>query len=369
MTISQISDIPKLIELDDTTKDVVLGSLKLVLKRLKNKELIAAEIEYRDLLNDPNRMHEFIACFKKNLKVGRDLALNQQGQPVKDYSEQLVCGMSLAQIERLLVYTCAKKIYRKKAAEEDRQKTAKPKDAKKGWLRGGKQAGKQAAKKTTSEVPDEIKAIIAFDWQLPMLETYVFRLRHGHLMELGDGVLAIKSPEALEVVAATDPVSLKEAKKAAGERFLEMLEANAAAVLGLVRCDKKKLAMISQFAGRRVWDVFAGDPELLVEILGCERYILKALGPSVADLGVESFHTLEDISETVLEPLLEAFREVFGERGKVLLNDPDFVGKHLRKIARDFRSMSAKTEDEMQSIKNSAVIVLQTIRQDIAAGR
>ena len=167
MTISQISDLPKLIELDDATKDAVLGSLKLVLKRLKNKELIAAEIEYRDLLNDPNRMHEFIACFKKNLKVGRDLALNQRGQPVKNFSEQLVCGMSLAQIERLLVYTCAKKIYRKKAAEEDRQKTAKPKDAKKGWLRGGKQAGKQAAKKTTSEVPDEIKAIIAFDWQLP----------------------------------------------------------------------------------------------------------------------------------------------------------------------------------------------------------
>jgi hypothetical protein len=31
--------------------------------------------------------------------------------------------------------------------------------------------------------------------------------------------------------------------------------------------------------------------------------------------------------------------------------------------------MSAKTEGEMQSIKNSAVIVLQTIQQEIAAGR
>ncbi len=164
MTTSPISDLPKSIELDDATKDVVLGSLKLVLKRLKNKELIAAEIEYRDLLNDPNRMHEFITCFKKNLEVGRDLALNQRGQPVKDFSEQLVCGMSLAQIERLLVYTCAKKIYRRKAAEEGRQKAAKPKDAKKGWLRGGKQAAKQTAKKTPSEVPEEIKDILAFDW-------------------------------------------------------------------------------------------------------------------------------------------------------------------------------------------------------------
>ena len=188
-------------------------------------------------------------------------------------------------------------------------------------------------------------------------------------MELGDGVLLIKSPEALKVVAATDPVSLKGAKKATGEKFLEMLGANAAAVPGLARCDEKKVALICQFAGRRAWDIFAGDPELLVEILGCERHVLKAFGPSAADLGVESFCALEDISETVLEPFLEAFREVFGERAKAVLNDSDFVAKHLKKVAKDFRSMSAKTDDEMQTIKNSAVIVLEAIKQDIAAGR
>jgi hypothetical protein len=144
-----------------------------VLKRLKDKELIAAETEYGDLLNEPNRMCEFITCFKKNQAVGRDLALNQQGQPVKDFSEQLVCGMSLAQIESLLVYTCAKRIYRKKEAKEDSPKPAKSKEVEKSWLPGGKRAAKQAAqqiqaaKKAASELPEDIKAILAFDWQLP----------------------------------------------------------------------------------------------------------------------------------------------------------------------------------------------------------
>jgi hypothetical protein len=104
----------------------------------------------------------------------------------------------------------------------------------------------------------------------------------------------------------------------------------------LARCDEDKVTLITKFVGRRAWDVFAGDPELLVEILGCERHVLKALGPSVADLGVESFHALEDISETVLEPLLEAFREVFGEKAKAVLNDAGFVDKHLKKNCQGF---------------------------------
>ena len=78
--------VPPLADLDDEVKDVVLGSVKFVIKRLKKSGGIPAETKYKNLLADPARMGEFIAAYKKDRSLSHGLALDATGKPVDDLS-------------------------------------------------------------------------------------------------------------------------------------------------------------------------------------------------------------------------------------------------------------------------------------------
>ncbi len=306
MTGAAVDAIPPLVKLAPETKDVVLGAIKLVLKRLKTAGLVEDGVEYGDLAGQPRHMAAFIARFKNNRRVAKDLALTRAGQPARRDDEELVCGLTLAQIERLLVYTCAKKA----------------------MARGAR-------------LHEDEKAVIAFDWQLPLLGLYG-RMTVEHFQVLGDDLLVVRSAEGARALATLTPAQIERAREVAGERFGQMLAEAPEAIRGVARCDADVFDLLVRVAGPRLWEFLAGDEQRVVEIGGVSPERVTALGPDVADLCVPSLRQIEHVPTEVLRAFLSAFRAVFGPAAAALLADQEFAFAFLRDAANQARGLAGR---------------------------
>ncbi len=335
-TMSHLQDIrvPPVADLGDEVKDVILGSVKLAIKRLTENGVIPADIEYKDLLADPAKMGEFIAAYKKDRSVARDLALDATGKPVDDDWTELVCGITMAQIERLLVFTCFKRIYKKAS--------------------GGK-GGKK-------DIPDAIKCAIAFDWQLPFLDLYAEKMPPAHYKLMEDNIFHAQTAEEIEKITQTSTGELTRALELTDKYFVAFLDAPEIARNMLREKGPQEFNRMEILAGDQVFRFFSLDEQVMVEVLGLSDDHLSAFGSLAVSLSLESFRALEDMPANVLAPFMRAFLDVFGEQSYDLLARDGFAGKFLRNNVNIFRDMDAGDEDEAEQVEKSAMIKWRSIK-------
>lgn len=315
------SKIPKLVQFDPTTKDVVIGVIKLVLRRMSQQGMMPEGVEYGHLLSDADLLYRFIVTYKEHRDLAQEFTVGKSGQPVASDDEELVCGLSLAQIERLLVYTCAKKFFTRESKKASRMEDGKP------------------LRTLPPTMPSEMKAILAFEWQLPLLDIYASLLRPEHFTALKESILSIRDAQALRAYGKVEPMQVPKARKVVGKRFQELLEADPRAIRGVSMCDERKFLKFSELTGPRVWEFFAGDPQVIIELLGGGPDLLKALGSNIPDVNMRALRELESISSSVLVPFMDAFRQAFPKEGKMLLTDEHFVQTFLRETVSSFRSL------------------------------
>lgn len=356
------TDIPALIDLNDRVKAVVIGSIKLVLGRLKKKGSIEKDTRYEDLLADPQKMFDFITAYKAAPDIAKDIALNKAGKPVQGLDESLVCDMSLAEIERLLVYTCAKRIWRKNAAQKDGETTPAP-DKKHSFFglfrRKDKSPGAASA---LGDVPPGIKAYIAFDWQLPLLERYADPQTKNHIESLGEAILALKTPQDLETITDMDPIAIRKAYDITGEQFHDLLDYNPNAIKGLKDINEETYKSMFDLIGHRTWGMFASDPEVLTELLMLRDDQVEALTPVMGDLCVETLNILLDIPEEILGPAVTSFGEVFGEKQPELLGNGDFAGSFMFDVVGSFRGSAQGADLDIGALGQTTALKWNSIK-------
>ncbi len=328
---SQGAVLPTLVVFEPKTRDIVIGSVKLVLRRLKNKNVIPGDPDYADLLRDPAAMHTFVERFKENRDVASDLAVTARGQPATGDGDELICKVTLSQIERVLVYTCAKK---RCAALAKVKSDDKP--------------------KSSAEIPQEIKNILGFAWQLPLLDTYLGTMQPNHFRALGHRLLWLKTPEALAPFAQSEPSNICQAEKAMGEDFDDMVRLRPAAVRSAAVCSPKQYALIKSESGAGTLDLLATDRQVFVELLGEPRDRLVALAPFASEMCVETYRQIEAVPAGVLSALLVSFRRVLGDISGNLLGDPEFARKFLFDVVGSVRSMKVSPDDD----KDQAVQII-----------
>ena len=325
-----IPPVPPLITFEPHTRDIVLGSIKLVLKRLKKKGVVDEALEYQDLLRDPHAMLTFIQQFKESRDIAHDLAVDAQGKPVLDDNGDLICKVTLAQVERLLVYTCAKKV----AAASD------PSTAPKKGTTGGKSAA-------PGELPEAVKERMAFDWQLPLLPLYLQDLTDEHFRVLGPRLLLLRSAEAVGIVSRIEPADIRKAEQMMGPAFDAVLASRPRAIRGTALCNPKAFKALKGGVGKRMWDVLSADPQIVVELLGLSNDRIAVLAPFASELSVEAFRNIESVPDALLKPMLESFHQVFGDLAKALLGDEPFAKQFLFGMIGTVRSMPANSDKDI----------------------
>ena len=112
---------PRAVDLAPDTRKLVVAAVKTVMVRLQQAGRFAAEAEYATVLGSPALLHDLITAYRAEPAIARDLAVDATGAPVADWSTPLVCGLSLAQVCQLLVFTCARRVFTESEAPPRRR--------------------------------------------------------------------------------------------------------------------------------------------------------------------------------------------------------------------------------------------------------
>ena len=231
--------IPKTVSLDSEMRKIVLAGVKFLLARLKQNKVIEAETEYKDVLLTPLLMQKYLDLVRDNLDLGKDLFVDEAGNRVLDLDTPLVCGATLSEIERMLVYTCASKIF----VTSKKPKVIKEKKKKGFGFFGGKKdkdADGEAAKKLDEGADKlaELKPHLIYAWQLPLVDAYQ-KLQREHYQALGDTLLFLDTPQKVSVVAGLSPGAIADVRKLTEERFETILRVKPQAIAGMSQIKSK----------------------------------------------------------------------------------------------------------------------------------
>lgn len=275
-------------------------------------------------------MLAFIEGFKGNQDIASELTVDASGKTVADDEARLVCNLTLAQIEQLLVITCAKKVAAARAAAPDAGKGA---------------AGKPAA--VSAELSDMVKEVIAFAWQLPLLPIYLGTMKEEHFRVLGTRLLLLRSADALGVVAQIDPADIRKAERVMERDFELALAKRPHAIRGGALCYPKSYKLLRATAGKHMWEVLSGNPQIVVELLALSSDRIGPLAPFAAKMSEEAFRQIEAVPAPLLGPLLGSFQTVFGDLAQALIGDEEFAKKHLFNMVGVVRSIPASSEKDL----------------------
>lgn len=342
--------IPALITFEPQTRDIVIGAIKLVHKRLKSKGVVDAALEYQDLLRDPAAMQSFIQGFKANRDIASELTVDATGKTVGDDDAKLICNLTLAQIERLLVITCAKKVAASRAAA--------PPSAKSGAAKG-----KPAP--VSAELPDAIKDVIAYDWQLPLLSLYLEALKEDHFRVLGPRLLLLRSLDTLTFIAGLDPADIRKAERTMGPDCDLALAKRPEAVRGGALCTPKSYKLLKSTSGKLLWEILSAEPQVLVELLALPSDRIVPLAPFAAKMSAEAFRQIEAVPAPLLEPMLGSFQGVFGDLSQELIADDEFAKKFLFGMIGTVRSLPSNSEKDLAAAPQVLAYKWQALRDPI----
>lgn len=327
-------DIPPPVELDPQAKKRLLAGIKTVLTRLQAKGALKAGADYADMLGKPLVLQAFIAAFRANRELAADLLQDAFGQPVLGDDVPLTCGITLAQVCQMLVYTCAKRIF----VDSDTE-TKPPPPAKKLTALFQRKTPPPMAKSEGERKLAELKPYLAFDWQLPLLKYYYFFFDRYQIAELGRDLLLMREPIQLEMVAAFEPPKLRAARRLARADFPEVLLQFPAAIEGLARAPDMHFALFHDICGPRVWAFYARDLDYIDNITEVDRAVLRSIGPLLADTSFETVDALSRLQADRIDQMLTGFRSVFRNGLAEILGDAGFGRQTLLPLVLRFTGL------------------------------
>ena len=321
---------PPPIRLEAEARSTLITAIKTVLAAVIEKGKLPEGTDYAILLNKPMAMHAFISAVKADRSVMADLCVDAKGAAVTDDDSPLSCGLSLNQIERMLVYTVAKRVYIHS------------------------KMGKIRYKRFGDPIPEELGPYLAFDWQLPLIESFANDMSPDHFRALGESVLYVRNVSAPKALAQVVPGALRNVLEILDERFPEVLEKYPMAVVGVSRYSRKDVLQIEKIVtSKLVWELFGRDQDALVEVMALDVRTKKAMGIALAWCSQEAVNELSQLDPEFLEPLMQAFMSTFGPKTRLMLGNSEFATTLLREATSFYRDTALMDEKQREQAKDS----------------
>ncbi|WP_142850754.1 hypothetical protein [Telmatospirillum sp. J64-1] len=351
-------ELPDSIELDAQQKRRLIAAVKTVLTRLHEAGFVR-EADYTKVIGRPTLLHAFITAYRQNPELAEDLVVDAKGRPVRDADTPLVCGATLAQVMQMLIFTCAKRLFTEvdtKIAAKQTQSAAKSGG-------GGLFRRKAEPAPVKSGVTDaerrlaDLRPLLAFDWQLPLLRLYYVFFDRQQLAELGRDLLLLRTPESLEAVATCDVNQMRKVRQVLRQDFSAMLAAKPQAMRGIAYWDPQKYPLMVEALGAKVWDFYARDIDFLDFCADLEPERIQVLGPLMATIAAESIRAFDRVSPEKMKLLLSGLAVEIGPDFVLLMNEPGFGRHALPSIVQSFAGLDVEPEQfrEVVRLKGAAL--------------
>ena len=361
-----VAKLPPPVEIDTETKRGVIDGLKKVLATFQQAGLVETAVTYQQVISDPDVLQSFIKTFQAKRDLVDDIVRAKEGSgPVRDESTPLVCGVSLGQIQQLLVRTCAKKIFEADKPMETITETV-TKTSMFGLIKKTEQIERQAVDPVEERKIRELSRYIAFGWQLPLLETYRTQLSYPQILEIGEDIVALPTAAHIEAVARFEPDKLKKVKAAVGADFGAILADRPKAIGGISVWNREMYEFYRKTLGDKAWTFFARDSAFFNVCAALDKPVAKIFGDMLCYIAAENLQEIQRLNIDKVEVMVNALNTAFGARVPHILAIPSFGKDILRKVVENLLHMQQEKDKLMVSFALSIKAMVPAVDEWLA---
>jgi len=358
MTLPQL---PPPVEMNSETKRNIIDGLKKLIEVYKGAGKLDAEATYSSVLHDPRDLYRFIRAYRADPDAAADMVKDKDGNQVLADDEPLVCGVTLAQIQQLLVKTCARHYLEKENKEEVKVVTETVKKKVFGIFTTTKKVERKVGAGYDERKVREISKCMAFDWQLPLLPAYNV-LNSAQLLEAGDYLHCLTSFEAIRDFSQLDQPTLKKAKSIVGEDFPHFLAHRPAALGGVGAWTKDMYAFYRKVLGESAFEFFSRDKQFYMVCAALDKPLIEIYGEVLSYIDSANLEEMQRLNIDKTDVLLQAMRTAFGPQMRDALSNPNFAKDILRKVVESMQHVS----QEKAQLAQSAMITCKALAPQVA---
>lgn len=340
------------------TKGVIIEAVTKVLKAYQSAGLMPAGIDFDDMLNDPAALEIFCQAYTQNAALADDIVKDKNGQPIPIDQKQTEteCGVTMMEVERLLVMTCAKRLYATLDKEDEQEGEAK----KFLFIFKRKPKKREGPGRGTRRFLT-IKHLLGYDWQLPLLETYRDHMSQAHILSLAEDILHISTVDSVIAATQFEPETIRKAKAIMGEDFVEVLQNKPAALSGIVSWGADKYLTFKKLLGPHIWTFYTRDQQDFNAIASLDAPRLKALGPLLATVDSNNLKELNRLDAGKFQAIVASLKDVFGDDLMEIIGHEMLGPKVLRRLVDGFLHM--EVDDE--TFRDTAKVSIQAVHGEV----
>ena len=357
-----LPQLPPAVEINSESKKAIIDGLKKVIEIFQSSDLLSQEVTYQDVIHDPQILYGFIQTFREHRELADKIILTKGGKPVTDDDTVLVCGVSLAQVQQLLVKTCARFFLEQDTKQEEEIVTETVTTKRFLFLKKTEQVERKTGGGFDERKVREITRYMAFDWQLPLLSAYA-ELSSAHFLEIDDAVTALQTPEAVRALAQIDPAVLKKVKQTVGQDFPNILASRPEAINGIAGWNREMYGVYRNALGERAFDFFARDKSFFMVCASLDKPLIRSYGDMLCYIAPENLEEMQRLNIDKTDVLVDAFKGVFGERASDLLSKPAFAKDILRKFVESLLHVTGEKEQLMASTRLTLKAIVPQIAE------
>jgi len=337
--------LPPNVSVDKPTKGQIIQGVKAAITLLQNNDLLDQSWSFDDILNEPQNLKHLFQVYRDNMDMFSETVVDKAGDPIVDEVTQTACGVTLQQVQKLLVSTCARRFFTRNDGEVV---TKKQKKKVKSMVFFTKEitVKKKVRLKEGAKKFDAMRRVIGFDWQLDLLEFYRDRLPYSHLLVLNDDVLVIHDAKAGQAVVDVHHEDFKKVKEAVGVYFRNVVAHGADAIPGILYWRKDLVMSFIKAMGEKAWDFFKRDKAFFDHCTELDNARIGIYGDTLTYIAEANLTEMNRLNLDRLDGTLNAFRETFEDRVADVLSEPLFAVDILRPTVDSFIHLEAKDNEQ-----------------------
>ncbi len=351
--------LPPNVAVDKAVKGQIIQGTKDAIALLHENELLDASLDFDAILNDPENLKTLFATFRDNMDLFAETVVDKAGDPIVDETTETACGVTLQQVQKLLISTAARRFF---IRNDGKVVTKKTKKKVKHLVFFTKEVTvkKKVRLKEGAKKFDAMKRVIGFDWQLDMLEFYRDRLPFSHLLVLNDDILAITDVAHGDEMVEIHHEDFKKVKESVGVYFRNLIAHGAAAIPGILYWRKDLVMSFIKAMGERAWEFFKRDKEFYDHCTELDNARIEIYGDVLVYIHADNLTEMDRLNLDRLDGTLNAMKATFGDQIEEILAEPLLAVEILRPTVDSFIHLEAKDNEQFNTACRSSIHSLKS---------
>jgi len=350
--------LPPNVAVDKAIKGQIINGAKAAIALLQENDLLDSSWDFDTVLNEPQNLKTLFDTFRENIDLFAETVTDKAGDPITDETTETSCGVTLQQVQKLLISTSARRFFIRndgKIIEKKQKKKVKSMV----FFTKEVTVKKKVRLKEGAKKFDAMRRVIGFDWQLDLLEFYRDRLPYSHLLVLNDDILAIRDEVHGDEVVSIHHEEFKKVKEAVGVYFRNVVSGGATAIPGILYWRKDLIPTFIKSMGEKSWDFFRRDKRFFDHCTELDVPRISIYGDVLAYIAAENLTEMDRLNLDRLDATVVALKETFEDEISDVLSEPLLSVQVLRPMVDSFIHLEAKDNEQFAGACKNAVSALK----------